>query len=158
MEIDVAAAAASVPAIAWSLTADAIATQSSSVIAEADAVLNKIASYSGAACTWESCLAPLAALDRDMETKTAALTFLKDVSTDEGVRSASAAAQSKLSSWEISAGMREDVFNAVRTAVESLDQSALDYESKRFVDRTMRDYKRRGLFLPADKRAELAGR
>jgi hypothetical protein len=131
-------------------------------MAESTAVLDRVAgvltSGGPSACTWEAVVAPLAALDRDVEARTSAATFLKDVSTDKAVREASAAAQAALSAFEVKAGMRLDVYEAVKAYRETHfpgEKGAMDAEARRFVERTMRDYRRRGLSLPPETRAEL---
>lgn len=50
--------------------------------------------------------------------------------------------------------MRLDVFTAVKTYAESVNPGleGLDAEAARYVTRTMRDYKRRGLHLPEEAR------
>jgi len=86
-----------------------------------------------------------------VEPRTSSLTFLKHVSVSKEVRAAAGAAQSQLSAFEVEAGMRVDVYNAVAAYVAAnpdLAAAGLDAEARRFVERTMRDYKRRGLALP----------
>jgi Zn-dependent oligopeptidase len=122
---------------------------------EADAVLDTVAGYSGTACTWDNVIAPLAAMERDAEGRTSSLTFVKNVSADKEVRTAAAAAQAELSAWSVKADMREDVFRAVKQYAGAADLSALDAEGRRFVERTLRDYRRRGLALPPPERARV---
>lgn len=162
-----------IPPLVWSLSAAEVNDRCTQLIQKADKILDGIATAT--LPNWSSVLGPLAALDRDLETETCVLTFLKDVSTDEQVRAASAAAQSMLSAWEVSAGMREDVYLNVTKSIQSLgidttsnggnicitpEQSAaanLDVEATRFIERTLRDYRRKGLHLSKEIRDELTG-
>ena len=158
-----------IPSLNWSLTSTEVNDRCTKLIQQANATLDSIATATNP--DWTSVLGPLAALDRNLETETCVLTFLKDVSTDEQVRSASAVAQSALSAWEVSAGMREDVYKAVKLAIEKLGINTeagiitaeqakaanLDHEATRFVERTLRDYRRKGLHLPDTIRKELTG-
>lgn len=131
-------------------------------MARCDGVLDAIAgvftSGGASSCTWPAVIAPLAEVDRDVEPATSSITFLKDISVDKAVRAAASAAQAALSAWEVKAGMRKDVYDAVRAYHEThfaTDKPAMDAEAVRFVERTMRDYRRRGLALPDDKRAQV---
>ena len=75
------------PALDWSLSPERVKEEADAVISECTARLDAIAAAyttGGAdACTWATVIAPLAAMDRDLEPRTSAVTFLKDASTDK---------------------------------------------------------------------------
>ena len=147
---------AALPALNWQLTAADITAAADAVIAASTAQLDAVAV---SAPTWGAAIAPLVTMDRDLEARTSAVTFLKDVSTDKAVRDASTAACATLSAYEVAAGMRLDVFKAVKAYAEAAAQTApagtLDPEAARFVERTLRDFRRRGLDLPEATRKEV---
>jgi Zn-dependent oligopeptidase len=139
----------------WHLGPAEIKERTQAMIIEADTILDAIAACSGAACTWDNVISPLAAMERDAEARTVSLTFVKNVSVQKDVRTAAAAAQAELSAWEVKAGMREDVFRAVKQFAASANMTSMDAEGRRFVERTLRDYRRRGLDLAALERAQI---
>ena len=75
------------PALQFSLSPERVKEEADAVVAECTARLDAIAaaltSGGASACTWERVVAPLAAMDRDLEPRVSALTFLKDASTDK---------------------------------------------------------------------------
>ena len=151
-----------IPIIPWNLSPPAIRATTDAIITDCTATLDGIAAtltaHGVAGCTWPAVIGPLAALDRDIEERVAAVTFPKDVSTDKAAREAAAAAQAALSAFEVKSSMRLDVYAAVSAYFEhhfTSERSTLDAEAVRFVERTMRDFRRRGLHLPAETRAEL---
>lgn len=149
-------------ALRWDATPAAVTAQAAGIMTAAGGVLDAVADAlrvgGPAACTWATTMGPLAQLDRDVEAQLSAVIFLKDVSPSAEVRAAAAAAQAALNAWEVKAGMRKDVFDAVdayvRTHLEA-DRAAMDAEAARFAEHTHRDYRRRGLALPAAARAEV---
>lgn len=79
--------------------------------------------------------------------------FMADVSTDPAEREAGRAAGNDLSNWFNRMGKNEAVFAALEELV-ALDP-VFTPEQRRFLDETMRDYRRAGLDLPAEQRARL---
>ena len=139
----------------WHLDVDAIKAETAKLVAASESILDAVASHGGASATWENVMAPLASIERDAEPLASSVTFVKDVSTDERVRAAATAARAELRAYEVKAGMRRDVFLAVKAFAEAADLSSLDDEARRFVERTLRDYRRRGLDLSDDARARI---
>ena len=142
-------------ALKWNMTKADIEKETQLIIDASNAVLDAIASNSGESCTWDTVMAPLASMERDVESRAMSSTFVKDVSVDKEIRDAATVARKELRAWEVKAGMRRDVFLAVKTYAERADLAALDSESRRFVERTLRDYRRRGLDLPDAERARI---
>lgn len=79
--------------------------------------------------------------------------FMADVSTDPAEREAGRAAGNELSNWFNRMGKNEAVFAALEELV-ALDPEFTP-EQRRFLEETMRDYRRAGLDLPAEQRARL---
>lgn len=137
----------------WTYTPEEIGSVTEELMSKQKAVLDAVAS--APVKDWASVMLPLATLDRDLEAVTASITFLKDVSTSEAVRDAAAAAQSKLSAFEIEQGMRLDVYQSVQAFASNTDMSGFDAESKRLVERTIRDGVRKGLNRPEEVREQI---
>ncbi len=151
-----ASSVAALSSLDFSLQPEGIAARVQGVIAQAKTVLDAVGAHStGAEATFSAVIAPLAALERDLEGQTAAITFLKDVSTDKAVRDASSAAQAALSAFDVEAGMREDVYAAVCAFSKSPEAEGLDAEAARWVSRALRDYTRRGLDKDKETREKI---
>lgn len=147
---DVAAALAG---LRWDLTPEQISSEAARLIRVTTAVLDAVAA-AVAAPSFASVVAPLVELDAAEEAATASVTFVKDVAVSPAVREASAAAQAALSAFEVKAQHRVDVYAALRAFAASPGAAAAATgEHARFVERALRDYKRRGLDLPAETRA-----
>ncbi|KJE96939.1 thimet oligopeptidase 1 [Capsaspora owczarzaki ATCC 30864] len=79
--------------------------------------------------------------------------FPRHMSPIKAVRDASAEACKMLSALNVELGMRVDVYNAVLAV--SKKNEALEPEQRRYLDRMLRDFRRNGLHLPEDQRAEI---
>ena len=79
--------------------------------------------------------------------------FMADVSTDPAEREAGRQAQNDLSNWFNRMGKDERIF----AALEELKAQAPEFtaEQQRFLDESVRDYRRSGLDLPDEQRARL---
>jgi len=137
----------------WSHTPATIAAEQARLIARATGIYDAIANEPSP--SFETVIMPLVNLDVGSEADGASITFLKDVHVDKEVRDAAAAAQTALSAFEIAAGMREDVYASFAKAAAGTDVAALSPELRRFVEKTARDYRRKGMELPSGPRAEL---
>ncbi|KAI9184208.1 metalloendopeptidase [Blastocladiella emersonii ATCC 22665] len=119
-------------------------------------VYNEIASLDPAECIFESVFQRMARLENRTKGESSALYFLQQVSPDKPTREASNEAARALSEFAIDAGARVDLYRAAKAAVEKLgDQSQLDDEDRRLVEKIMQGYERQGLGLPDAKREEL---
>lgn len=125
------------------------------IVTKATAVYDAVGSIPADKASFATVIQPLIDIDVSLEAATSSVTFVKDVSTDAAVRTAAAAAQSALSAFEVKAGMRLDVFQSLKAAAATLDLPSLAPEVARFVERSLRDFRRRGLDLPEDKRKEI---
>lgn len=78
------------------------------------------------------------------------------VSTEEGVREASTAADKEAQEWETKTLTRVDVYEAILDAKEHVEQNGvkLNGEEKRLLDKLVLERKRNGLALSQDKRDE----
>ena len=83
------------------------------------------------------------------------LQFMHHVSTDAAERERGALAEEHYVNYLIELGKNEKLFEAVKTV--SMLKIGLDPVRTRLLKETMRDFRRAGMDLPADKRAELTG-
>jgi len=150
------------PGLRWDMTPAEVTAEGEAIIRDCTTVLDRVGALAAAPeseLSFSAVIAPLIALDRDVEARNSSATFVKNVSTDKEVRDAAAAAQAALSAFEVKAGMRIDVYGAVsRYAAKAAtggELAALPAEERRFVERALRDFRRRGLHLPEATRRQV---
>ena len=88
-----------------------------------------------------------------LEMDTNMIMFMPYVSTDPDERDAGERAEEDVANWLIDLETREALYDAVRGYAET--EPRLTGEQHRLLERTLRDFRRAGMALPADKRAEL---
>ena len=79
------------------------------------------------------------------------LIFLMHVSLDKDLRDASTEAEKEIEAFFVTSGMRVDVFKRFK----ALNSSKYDAEDKRYLDKTMQDYRRNGLDLSQEIRDKI---
>jgi Zn-dependent oligopeptidase len=97
------------------------------------------------------------ALDRalfDLSDMTAADTFLEQVSTSAAVRDAGNQCEVLLSQFNVDVFSREDLYKALKEYAAK--KEPLKGEDARLLDKTLLDYRRSGLDLPAKTRGEIS--
>lgn len=125
-----------------------------SAIAKADAAVARLVAIPDGQRTFENTILALDNLTDDLNTETSMTIFLSNVSPDAAVRESSRAGEEALNDWAIALGKNEAVYKAVKAYADKRPQ--LDNEKKRLLDFTLRDYRRSGMDLSADKRARLS--
>jgi Zn-dependent oligopeptidase len=121
--------------------------------ARADAAVAKIVAVPDDQRTFDNTLGALDDLTANLETDTSMLIFMSNVSTDAAVREASQKAEEDTGNYLIELGKREDLYKAVMAYANT--HPKLEGEQKRFLEFTLRDYRRAGMNLPKDRRDEL---
>jgi thimet oligopeptidase len=81
-------------------------------------------------------------------------TFMAYVSPDPRLREMSEAGDEIMREWYIDVSQNEDLYNAVKEYADS--NPKLEGERARYLDETMRDYRRAGMELPKEEREKLA--
>lgn len=81
--------------------------------------------------------------------------FLGNVSTDSEVRDTARAAEERLTKWQVDIEFRQDLYNAVKEFSATNEAHRLEPQQKRFLDFTMRDFRRAGHELGERDRSEL---
>ena len=130
-----------------------IAATVADAIKKADAEVAAIIAVPDGRRTFENTLGALDDLQVRLDTATAFSYFLQHVSTDAKVREASREAEEVLSNWYIELGKNEALYKAIKAYADT--KPNLLGEQKRLLEFTMRDYRRAGMNLPADKREQL---
>jgi saccharolysin len=129
----------------WTITADEISKQVDKIIAENRAVDDEIAKETNP--TFENVFLKAAKIEDEQQGVISPLTFYQRVSSDASLREASTKAEELLENYFIEAGTREDVYQNIRKAFESLPRDKLDAESVRFAEKVEKRYRRNGLGL-----------
>jgi thimet oligopeptidase len=81
--------------------------------------------------------------------------FMARVHPEATVRDAGQAAEERITKWRVTIAFREDVYRAVSAFAATEEAAALTGERRRLLDHWLRDFRRAGHELPADRRAEL---
>lgn len=109
-----------------------------------------VASNTRDTATFDSVLLPMARDDDDMSLESHIITFYQAVSTDAALRDASTEVEKKLDDFGIEASMREDFFQLVDAVFQKQkDDTSLDGESRRLLEKDHKGYIRMGLGIPA---------
>jgi Zn-dependent oligopeptidase len=110
---------------------------------------------SGGERTFENTMQPLEALAVLTSHTYGQGPFLGNVSTDEEMRETARAAEERLTKWQVELEFREDLYEAIKAYSETAEAQTLDPQPRRFLDFTMRDFRRAGHELSEEQRSEL---
>eukprot|EP00949_MAST-11_sp_MAST-11-sp1_P005036 g5036.t1 len=135
----------------------------SDVLPLADALMERskgaydavVAASSSGKLSWDSICAPLTRDDAEFSTVENILTFPSHVSPSREMRDAATEAEKKLSSFGVDAASRTDVYDAVKQFSETEEATELVGEKKRYLEKLMRDYRRRGMHLDDETRSKV---
>lgn len=119
----------------------------------ADAAVAAILAVPEGQRTFANTLDAFDSLQVKLDNDTSLFVFMQYVSPDAATRDAARAADEAVSAWYVELGKNEALFKAIQAFADS--KPALAGEDKRLLDFTLRDFRRSGMALPADKRAKL---
>lgn len=137
----------------WEKTPDALTASIMEAIAKGNAALDQIGSQNLEDVTFESSLAALENLRADVSAVANRAATISETNPDPLMRAAAQSALKKFQEWNVGIDYREDVFKAIKTfAAKKPD---LIGEDKRLLSDTLRDFRRAGMDLPAEKRKEI---
>lgn len=140
--------------VTYPTSADEVRTQADAALREADAALAAIVAQDAAACrTFASTFAAMDAALARVNDEAAKVQTVAESSPDRAMRDAANEMNVKLSEWSVGVTYREDLYRALKAVADA--RPPLAPEEQRLVDFTMRDYRRAGLALPPDERAEV---
>jgi len=119
-------------------------------LARADDAIAKIVAVPDGERNYENTLGAYDDMIARLERDTSMFIFMSNVATDAKVRDSSRAAEEAVGNWQVETGLREDLYKAIKAYADS--KPTLPAEQKRFLDFTMRDYRRAGMELSKEKR------
>ncbi len=83
--------------------------------------------------------------------------FMAYVAEDEGLRETARGWEQKLEQFGIALAFREDLYEAVRAFAETDEARGLEGQTRRLLERSLRDYRRIGFGLPREEREQVQG-
>lgn len=90
-----------------------------------------------------------------VEEASGAYAFMSYVSSNDEIRTTAREWDQKLDQYMVGVSFREDLYAAIKAYAETGDAKALTGERARLLERWLRDYRRNGFDLPAEKRARV---
>lgn len=123
-------------------------------IEQANASIAKIIAIPDASRTFTNTIAALDETFAKFENDTQMVIFMSNVHPDADIRDASTKAEEKFLNFMVDVWKREDLYKAVKAFADT--KPTLKGDEARLLSFILRDYRRSGLSLTADKRAELA--
>ncbi len=81
------------------------------------------------------------------------LNLIDETSPDEAMRDAAHAATKRLQKWFVDTSFRQDVYQAVKAVADA--KPDISGEDAKYLKTVLRDYRRNGMELPAEKRQQL---
>ena len=129
-------------------TATSIVSDTEKLIADSRDLQNRIVKdVKPHDATFQSVMAELARDENEMALQMRILGFYQAVSAKQELRDASTKSDQLMDEFGIESSMREDVYNLV-DAVYKRDETELDAESRRYVEKNRKMFIRNGLSLP----------
>lgn len=125
----------------------------SNIMARADAALDAIASCSHDKLTLGNTIVALDNLAYDIGLTANRINLIKETSTNAALREAATEVGKTLSEWAVGIEYREDVYRVIHAYALTLPK--LFGEEEKLLKEVLRDYRRSGLTLPPEQRAEL---
>ncbi len=122
-------------------------------LAKADAGVDAIIAVPEAQRTFDNTIGAVDDLLVNLRLDTDFVQFRAYVSTDAELRDRGTKAEQDVANWLIEFGKNEPLYKAVRAYAAT--NPPLEGEQKRLLEHALRDYRRSGMELPADKRDEL---
>ena len=122
-------------------------------IAEADAALELLGKLEPDKVTFENTVKTLDDILYRAGLTANRVNLAKETNETEGVRNAATEMIKVFEDWAVGLDYREDVYRAVQAFADSKPELA--GEDKKLLEETLRDYRRAGLHLPKEERAEI---
>src|SRR3954464_12664532 len=137
----------------WDQTPEAITTSVKDAIATANKRLDEIGGQDPKKVTFKSTVVALDDLGYEATKAANKAVVTKETNQNEAMRKAAEAAVKDFQEWAVGVDYREDVYKAIKAFADT--QPKLSGEDEKLLKETLRDYRRAGLELPADKRKEV---
>jgi metallopeptidase MepB len=132
-------------------TPETIISDTKRILAQNKALQDRIVKeVTAGTASFENVGLPFARDDNSMSLETHIIGFYQAVSTDQKTRDASTEAEKLMDEFGIESAMREDIFQLVDASYKKQkDDSKLDAESRRLLEKEHKSYIRMGLGIPA---------
>ncbi len=137
----------------WPKTPDEVQGNINTTIAKADAALGVIGKQDLSKVTFASTVGALDDVQNDATIAINKTVVVQQTNQDAAMRDAAEKAIKVFQDWAVGIDYREDVYKAVKAYADT--NPKLDGEDALLLEHTMRDYRRAGLALPPEKRAEV---
>jgi len=134
-------------------TPEQVAAAVKTTIAEGNAGLDKIAALNPKQANFQNTVRSLDDIGYRISLTDNRLSLIKETSTNSAVRDAATESIKELQEWMVGIDYREDVYKILKAYTDT--KPKLKSEDAKLFFETMRDFKRAGLELPKDKRAEV---
>jgi Zn-dependent oligopeptidase len=137
----------------WETSPEQAKSSLTNAIARADAALDALGRLDVQGVTFANTIRALDDIIFEANLTASRLGLLKETSTSAAMRDAATDAIKVYEEWAVGLDYREDVYHAVKAFAAK--NPKLAGEEARLFEETMRDYRRAGLDLPKDERAEV---
>ena len=137
----------------WQQTPEAVEASMKDAIAKANAALDEIGRQDSGKVTFKSTVVALDDLGYEAGLTANRVNVIKQSNTNAAMRTAAENAVKAYQDWAVGVEYRADVYKAVKAFADT--KPKLSGEDEKLLNETMRDYRRAGLALPADKRKEV---
>jgi len=134
-------------------TPEQVAAAVKTTIAEGNAGLDKIAALNPKQANFQNTVRSLDDIGYRISLTDNRLSLIKETSTNSAVRDAATESIKELQEWMVGIDYREDVYKILKAYADTKPKPKS--EGAKLFFETMRDFKRAGLELPKDKRAEV---
>ena len=132
-----------------------IAPATDRAIAACEEILARVASIPDGERMFANTMQPLDEVANVLGRAGGRYGFLAYVHPDEALRATALESEQRLETYGTTLGFREDTYRAVRAYAETPEAAALEGVPARFLERTLRDYRRNGFELPPEARARI---
>lgn len=144
------------PQLLFNHSAEEITALAKDIAAKYRAAYDAAAKVPKDQATFETVIQPIANVWAALSAPSEYCTFPRHMSPIESVREASSVAAKELSALFVELSMRQEVYESVLAVSENKKNvESLQPEQVRYLERLIRDYRRNGLHLEADKRTEI---
>ena len=134
------------------VTADAVRDGCDAAIRAADAVLDVLAGVPDGKRTFANTLQPVEEIGDSLSQAGGRYSFLSQVSDDTAIREAAYVGEERLDTYTTGLDFREEIARALRAYADTSEAQALEGESARLLEHSLRDFRRSGMELPVAER------
>ena len=134
-------------------TPEELASRYDAAKSEANLAIDAIVAVPDESRTFQNTILALDDMHARFDAEIGMLLFMAYVHGEPAIRDVSRSKYQEYSNWMVELGKREDLYDAVMAYAET--KPLLDCEDERLLEFTLRDYRRSGMSLSPEKRAEL---